>query len=335
MSTIARTLESLETGPASSFRNLTVFPLLHRSDEEASYLTLDEALEAGCARVTEIDQSGSVPELRFVNEGERPVLLLDGEELVGAKQNRVLNLTILVPPRTEIVVPVSCVEAGRWAYDSPSFAAAKHLMYQSGRASKLRQVSRAMAETGRASSDQRAVWNDIGEMLCDLETDSPSNAMRDAYRRHETTIEDYVRAIPHESDQAGGVFAINGVVLGLEVLDNVETMRKMLPKLVRSYALDAIGSQAARPQPIQERSVSDFLEDVAAAHTRSSRAIGMGRDVRLSGRRIAGGALVDRDHVVHLSAFRLDEGAHSDDAERGLARMLQFSRRALKFRDAS
>jgi hypothetical protein len=172
-------------------------------------------------------------------------------------------------------------------------------------------------------------------MLCDLETDSPSNAMRDAYRRHETTIEDYVRAIPHESDQAGGVFAINGVVLGLEVLDNVETMRKMLPKLVRSYALDAIGSQAARPQPIQERSVSDFLEDVAAAHTRSSRAIGMGRDVRLSGRRIAGGALVDRDHVVHLSAFRLDEGAHSDDAERGLARMLQFSRRALKFRDAS
>jgi hypothetical protein len=38
-----------------------------------------------------------VPQLLFINDAMRPVLLLDGEELVGAKQNRVLNLTVLAP----------------------------------------------------------------------------------------------------------------------------------------------------------------------------------------------------------------------------------------------
>ena len=65
------------------------------------------------ARVTKLSEGGSVQQLLFVNEGERPVLLLDGEELVGAKQNRILNLTILAPPKQRIVVPVSRVEAGR------------------------------------------------------------------------------------------------------------------------------------------------------------------------------------------------------------------------------
>jgi hypothetical protein len=48
-----------------------------------------------------VSEGGSVPHLLFINDAMRPVLLLDGEELVGAKQNRVLNLTVLAaaPPR--------------------------------------------------------------------------------------------------------------------------------------------------------------------------------------------------------------------------------------------
>ena len=71
METIRRTLDKLETGQARSFRNLTVFPLLQRVDAGADYLTLDEALKAGAVRVTEVNEDGSVPELRLINEGER------------------------------------------------------------------------------------------------------------------------------------------------------------------------------------------------------------------------------------------------------------------------
>jgi hypothetical protein len=80
---------------------LTVLPLLRPGTAEPGYLTLGEALARGLTRVTEVSEGGSVPQLLFINDAMRPVLLLDGEELVGAKQNRVLNLTVLAraPPR--------------------------------------------------------------------------------------------------------------------------------------------------------------------------------------------------------------------------------------------
>ena len=87
----------LSIGEAQSLRNLTVVPILDVTRSATGWLTLDHAMERGLAEVTEISEGGSVPQLGFVNRGDAPVFLLDGEELVGAKQNRILNLSLLVP----------------------------------------------------------------------------------------------------------------------------------------------------------------------------------------------------------------------------------------------
>jgi len=86
MSAVAECLSRLTLGEPQVHLNLSLFPLLGDGVAEPGYLLLDEALAQGCACVTELSEAGSVPELRFVNACERPVLLLDGEELVGAKQ---------------------------------------------------------------------------------------------------------------------------------------------------------------------------------------------------------------------------------------------------------
>ena len=92
MSVVAERLSQVSLGEPRVHKNLVMFPLIADGNVEPRYQLLDDALAQGSARVTEVSESGSVPELKFVNEGERPVLLLDGEELVGAKQNRILNL---------------------------------------------------------------------------------------------------------------------------------------------------------------------------------------------------------------------------------------------------
>ena len=104
---------SAKIGAPTTFKNMTVFPLIGGQGTAADYLTLDEALAQKLAAITEVSEGGSVPELKFVNSSDKKVFLLDGEELVGAKQNRVLNLSIMVPVGKTLVVPVSCVEAGR------------------------------------------------------------------------------------------------------------------------------------------------------------------------------------------------------------------------------
>src|SRR5262245_18088500 len=117
----AQAMTDIHIGTQQSFRNMTVYPLIGNDNRSAQYLLLDEALERGLAEVTEVNQSGSVPTLAFENKSPGPILLVVGDELRGAKQNRVLNLTLFISPRTKIDIPVSCVEQGRWAYNSARF----------------------------------------------------------------------------------------------------------------------------------------------------------------------------------------------------------------------
>ena len=103
---LAETLKKIAVGHPRTFAGLSVYPLTGSpgvSQGEPGYTVLDDALRDGTARVTEVSESGSVPELAFHNDGDRPVLVIDGEELVGAKQNRIVRLTILAPANSKIV----------------------------------------------------------------------------------------------------------------------------------------------------------------------------------------------------------------------------------------
>lgn len=114
----------LSLGPIHRFGRLAVVPLIDRTAKPSGWLTLDAALAGGEVEVTEVSESGSVPELCLLNRSSLPIFLLDGEELVGAKQNRILNLSILVPAASNFEVPVSCVEQGRWSWRSRGFQSA-------------------------------------------------------------------------------------------------------------------------------------------------------------------------------------------------------------------
>ena len=89
-------LEQVKVGRKQSFKNLAVYPLLSTYDVPLDYLILDEAISGNVLDVVEVDKEGSVLDLKVKNNSARMILILDGEELVGAKQNRIVNTTILV-----------------------------------------------------------------------------------------------------------------------------------------------------------------------------------------------------------------------------------------------
>jgi hypothetical protein len=184
--------QSLEIGTPIAAGNLTMFPLLTSDETPAAYATLDEAPAAGFVKITEVSESGSVPELTIVNDGQTPVLVLDGEELIGAKQNRIVNLTILVPPRTRLALPVSCVEAARWAHRSRSFAAAGRTHYAAGRARKVAQVSYCMSVSGERRADQGAIWDDIDEKAARMAAQSETRAAAAMYEKSRVQLDEYL-----------------------------------------------------------------------------------------------------------------------------------------------
>jgi len=304
MNTLSQTLAGLKLGKTAVFRNLAVVPLLADADAGADYLTLDEALGSGAARITEVSESGSVPELSFVNDSDRMILLVDGEELVGARQNRILNLTILVGKRQKVVIPVSCVERGRWSYRSREFGSAQRSLYANARAAKMQDVSVGMRESGSRASDQGRVWANIERKQRAMGVDSATEAMSDIYVRRDSDVKGYETAFEAQPGQVGALFAINGKVRGVELFDSAATFAKFLRKVLGSYALDAVEEQATgATKPPTEAEVKAFLDKLQHAPESRFEALAEGVDVRIESADTAAAALVVDTRVVHLAAF--------------------------------
>src|SRR5436190_20789891 len=168
---------SIQLGDLVEHRGVVIAPLYPRNDPRAEYLTLEEALPLGF-RITEVDAAGSVPELLAFNPLETPVLLYDGEELLGAKQNRILNVTVLVAAKNETRIPVSCVEQGRWHARSANFGAAPHAAYPELRRRKAEQLSAEPLARGAAQS---AVWENVAAKAGRHGVQSPTGAAADIY----------------------------------------------------------------------------------------------------------------------------------------------------------
>lgn len=308
MTAINRALEGLNLGEAQHFANLTITPLLAAMPSVADYLTLAEAQERGLAVVTEVSESGSVPTLLLENTADQAVFLLDGEELTGAKQNRIVNLTLLVPAQTTLEIPVSCVEQGRWSHRTEEFASSERAFFSKGRARKAERVSANLRETGDRQSDQGEVWDDIECKMACMAVSSDTAAIGDAYNHFAGSVDEYVKAFQTGDNQVGACFVINGKVRGIELFDVSETCGKLMPKLIRSYALDAIEEG---PENIagESHSISDFMQAVAAAPADSFEALGEGDDLRIHSASIVGGALAAWERVVHLCAFTQESEA--------------------------
>ena len=300
-------LGQITFGPESTFENLSIVALLRDEERDAGYVTLDEALAGGCAQITEVSDAGQVSALQVVVNGAEPVLLLDGEELIGAKQNRVMNLTIMAPPARATVIPVSCVESGRWHHVSRGFASAPRAQFAEGRAAKMQQVTASLKGPGSRASDQGAVWNLIGEKSVRLSAMSPTSAMSAVFDKLEMPIEEFVAAFAPVERQVGAMFFINGAQAGLELFDAASTWRKLAPKLVRSYAVDAIDRRGTPSRPRVPQTAKAFATAVGSAPASVFAAVGEGHDVRLTGADVAGAALVARGRVIHLSAFPVAE----------------------------
>jgi hypothetical protein len=293
---------SLTVGDPVGAANLTMHPLLTGHDSPAGYATLDEALAAGFVDITEVSEAGQVPVLMFLNNGTVPVLVIDGEELVGAKQNRIVNLTILVPAKTRLRVPVTCVEAGRWSLRSRAFSAAGRAHYASARAMKMEQVSCCLRSTGERFADQGAIWDDIGAKSARMGAHSATQAAAALNERARRDLDRFHAGLEPLPNQVGAMFEIDGAIVGLELFDSASTWRQSMRKIVESYGLDALDRGQGR-RAWTHADPAKFLASLGETEVERFRAIGLGSDLRLEAPHVAGAALAVDDRLVHVLAF--------------------------------
>ncbi|HXY53059.1 MAG TPA: DUF6569 family protein [Nitrospirota bacterium] len=307
-------LGTLSLGEPLSYENMTVFPVFTASPQHNGYMLLDEAVRSGRFTVTEVTEGGSVPNLKVVNDLDSDVLILDGDILVGAKQNRSVTTTIIIAKKTTSVINVNCVEHGRWSYKGRSFEAGELPVYSKLRAAKAKSVTMNLKGSRGFVADQGAVWNDISMKAASFSKNdaafkpSSTGAADELYSSYEERIRGYEEAFGLKPDQVGFVVLISGKVAGCDIFGNPGVFLRVYSKGIKSYILDAIeqafmnkkSAEAEEPK----REASSFLAGIGKLKIEAFPSTGKGINVRFEGQASNGFAALDGDQVVHVAAFR-------------------------------
>ena len=301
--TLESTLKKLKVADAQRYRNLAVFPILGSEVTGPDYITLGVALQQGLLKVEEVSEGGSVPEVRVSNSGEMPVLLLDGEELVGAKQNRVLNSTILLEPMSTTVINVSCTERGRWSYATREFRDSEVVMARKIRARKNRSVSASLHESRSFRSDQGEIWQEIDALCESAGVRSETGAMRDVYEGRKQDLHGCLEVFPRLETQRGLVFLIDSEVVGMDLLSRPEAYSEVHNKLLRSYLVDAQPRNVETERTREFGAVGCFIDAIPGCSETSFPSVGLGTDIRFDSRKLCGSALVCEDTCIHAAFF--------------------------------
>ncbi len=299
---VGELLGSLVLGEKQEAGGLTVFALSSGISSDYNYILLDEALKKGVLKVKEIGE-GSVPEISVINSGSEDVFIMDGEELTGAKQNRTVNISMLIPAEGAVNVPVSCVEQGRWDLVSEHFAASENISFADLRRKQKESVMESMANEQNFCGDQSETWDAIEEKTRARRVESPTAAMHDIYEQGKDFMEEHTNVFKPLKGQKGAVFALGDKIFGLDIFDKEETWEKLMPKIIRSYLLEN-GPATWKKPSVKVEEAEKFLAGLAGAEFSSYKSPGLGTAVSIKGKTASGTALFAKDTAVHTSLFR-------------------------------
>lgn len=311
-------LPNFEIGEPFFIRNLLLFPF-HDGDGEADgILTAEEAKRAG---ILSIEETQRIDTVILSYEGNTPLYMLDGEEIIGAYQNRVLNTSVYVeePIRTE--VPVSCVEEGRWSGDK-SFRPTYLSAYPTLRAIIASSVTDSLRKKKRFKSDQNLIWESIEERFSTFKVKSVTSSMHDIYESLNKEISTYLREFEEgisrqkkiskeieENDNlenSMGFLAFSGDrYLGMELFSSKRFFQKFKKKLITGYTLDALSLTSKTTPILETEAAKKWVNSIINRKYTSFPGVVKGTEYRYKGKKKVARALYKEEKLLHLSAFSL------------------------------
>jgi len=312
--------------PAVTNGNLSIFPVVGGPEyATGSLLTLDEGLRSGNVVVTEAgsvlglvrrgtrmppQSRAEVNRLVLINNSDHPLLLLAGEVVTGGKQDRVIGVDRIVPPKSDpIDLSVFCVEPGRWVASSEHFGSMKSQMAQP-----------SVRMPAMAERDQQSVWANvhsaIGGMAAAVPMAAPAMQASNSYAKamDNPEVQKKVGSVAADYDgmlrelrkvgAKGVVVAINGRITWADVFASTDLLEKYWQKLIRSYASESLTNVGVMGQADQ-KSAQLFLDQLHGNREVTETEPGLFRRTEISGDGYKvftlTSLLAKSDYTVHLA----------------------------------
>lgn len=273
-------------GSPVSFDNLTVFPVLSNQAANAEdFITLDEGLRSRKVVITElgadgrshrlrsqrrVDDNAEVNRLAVTNNSGKKLILIAGEMIIGGKQDRIVGHDCIIEATAKPVpIDVFCVEHGRWS-GSENFGQSRSPVSSRGEVIGNAHTETVTVSAGamampnvrakaQAEKSQTEVWDAVEVTATANSVQSQTGDLKSVYQDKQVShkLDDYERAFKDKLPTfniVGVVAAVNGKIISADVFAYHRLFQAYWPKMLKSYALEAL---SAADQPKQEIARSD------------------------------------------------------------------------------
>ncbi|MFZ1947612.1 MAG: DUF6569 family protein [bacterium] len=301
-------IEMLEVGEPTSYENLTVVPVYRKDTCHIFNLgVLDEALKYKWLKITEVE-GGRVPQVEVTNLSDNYVYMMGGEILTGCRQDRLVGRDVLLAPRSKkVIVPVYCVEQGRWTYESDEFSSRQNLGTPMLRAEAQKAGDQA----------QSKIWNEVGEIHI--------RGGRAGETRYQTVFETetvksaidviegkMVQVSERYPDAIGVVVGVGDQIVSVDVFATSQVFKALWPKILRSAALATVGRD--KRGSISAEDAARALRRFHDARYEERPAVDEGTELVSTDKDLNANVLINWNSVFHLAAFP-EGGLGSDDRD--------------------
>lgn len=291
---------SIEILESQKYENVEAIPIRSDFFGKKDFLTLKKGYEMNLVEIKELDHS-TVNAVSCKNDSVAPLILIDGDEITGAMQNRIINDTLLIPAKSTVNIPVSCTEHGRWHTRGEGEASRtfEPSLYSANHSTRSRK--------SRASYEERdyqgEVWDSISEFESRSNFKSMTSALNDSYENLKDKQNDYLSKFHIEDGQNGVIFIVNGEIKGLELFYNHSIYKQYHEKLCRSYIIEAIVEKKSVDN-IDRLEFVKVMENISHSEFKSKKSIGLGDNVKFSNDFGSGSSLVWEDELIHMTFFK-------------------------------
>jgi hypothetical protein len=301
-------IDRISVGPSVTVRGLTIFPIDSKSLRGKTYTSLDEASREDKIQVKE-KGSGDVNRVIVENLSGAPVLLLGGEMIVGAKQDRMISQDTLLPPKSgPVVVAVYCVEHGRWHGASSEFEVSKDYSQN------------ALRQSAQIRGSQNEIWEGVSQFGQAAAPGQQGQTSSAAGFYADTSVREkkdemkgkLIEVMPERADQIGFAAVMGSRILGVDIFGSPEAFQKYRNKLIDSYIYDVLEAEYRGDCDLGRSDIRRFVEEAVSGKWLGEPTVGMGEFMELKKDRTSAAALMVDGGLIHATLFPRGRGAKAE-----------------------
>lgn len=295
---------------------ITLAQLKHKPINSLDFISLSEAFKQDSIRIQEVSENANVNQLLLTNLSNKKILILDGDILKGAKQDRVVNTSILIEGGSKINIPVSCVEQGRWSYKSQFFSPSDEVLNRKTRFDKSMDIYDNQPSRKHFSNQQK-VWSNVSMSIDATESYSSTSCYSDIMdskkHQYQNIIKDFIL-----KDGANGIaYFIHDNLYGIEIFNREDVYSDYFQKILNSIAMDADilkrRNGVTGSDSLTENKITLIIHETIDEYNNNSdkidscNAVGLGTEERLLTFEKMYYDLSYQQQTVHQSVFFMDK----------------------------